>query len=385
MLRRRFLSTWCMVLSLIIFTGSWAAANETELRKELTLEEAIRLGLAVSSEMKQAQLAVQLAELNLRHAEVNLHATVTPLELQEAQLALENAKVQARLQEARTALEVERLYYEVLKAQATLALRQEAVQRGMQQLEVAHSRHRGGEITDLQLREAEQEVIRAEVAEHQAANALRLALMRLQQKIGIPADVELVLTEQVNFERRVVDITEALQIATERRYEIATARQDVDRAQREVQLADNAYTPQIVLRRAQIELERAEARLAQTIDDIHYEVTRAVFNLEEVETRYYLAQVDLELAQANLDLAQIRYDHGLISLLDVFTAQAALAEAEVKAVAAMYDYNVAWAEYLSAIGLGFDRWPNLLSDEAVENSEAVERSEVISDDSEKAM
>src|SRR5690554_1873609 len=107
-MKRRLLSAWCIVFSLMIFAGSWAAANETELRRELTLEEAIRLGLAVSSEMKQAQLAVWLAELNLRHAEVNLHATVTPLELQEAQLALQNAKVQARLEEARTALQVER-------------------------------------------------------------------------------------------------------------------------------------------------------------------------------------------------------------------------------------------------------------------------------------
>ena len=284
-----------------------------------------------------------------------------------------------KLQEACTALQVERLYYQVLKAQATLALRQEAVQRGVQQLEVAHSRHRAGEITDLQLREAEQEVIRAEVAEGQAANALRLALMQLRQKIGIAPTVELVLTERVDFERRAVDIAESLQIATERRYEITTAQQDVDRAQREVQLADNAYTPQIVLRRAQIELERAEARLAQTIDDIYYEVTQAVFNLEEAEIKYHLAQVDLELAQANLDLAQIRYDHGLISLLDMFTVQAALAEAEVKAVAAMYDYNVAWAEYLSAIGLGFDRWPDLLNEDVLEDSEAA------SDDSEEAM
>ncbi len=381
-MKRRLLSAWCIVFSLMIFAGSWAAANETELRRELTLEEAIRLGLAVSSEMKQAQLAVWLAELNLRHAEVNLHATVTPLELQEAQLALQNAKVQARLEEARTALQVERLYYQVLKAQATLALRQEAVQRGIQQLEVAHSRHRAGEITDLQLREAEQEVIRAEVAENQAANALRLAQMQLRQKIGIPADVELILTEKVDFERREVNIAEALQIATERRYEITTAQQDVDRAKREVQLADNAYTPPIVLQRAKIELERAEARLAQTIDDIHYEVTQAFFNLEEAETRYYLAQVDLELAQANLDLAQIRYDHGLISLLDVFTVQAALAEAEVKAVAAMYDYNVAWAEYLSAIGLGFDRWPDLLLGDV--NGDSSD-SEAASDDPEEAM
>lgn len=383
--RSRLSGALFIVLGLVIFAGSLAAAADDSVPEhKLTLEEAIGLGLGVSSEMKQAQLAVQLAELNLRHAEVNVHATVTPLQLQEAELELENAKVQERLQEARTALEVERLYYQVLKAQATLALRQDAVERGEQQLEVAHSRHRGGEITDLQLREAEQEVVRADAAESQAANALHLARMQLSQRIGIAPEAALVLTERVIFERREVTVTESLETATERRYEITTAQQDVDRAKREVQLADNAYTPQVVLNRAQINLSMAEAKLAQAIDDIQYEVSGAYYNLEASEVTYHLAQVDLELAQANLDLAQIRYDHGLVSLLDVFVVQAALAEAEVKAVAAMYDYNVAWAEYLAAIGLGFDRWPNLVEGEAPDAGNVAEEA-MDSDQPEKAM
>ena len=105
---------------------------------------------------------------------------------------------------------------------------------------------------------------------------------------------------------------------------------------------------------------QAELALAQAYQQVRGEVLEAVMRLEEAGIRSELAASRLELAASNLTLAELRYHNGLNTLLDVLEAEAELAEAEVEAVTAAYDYNVARAQYLSSIGLGFERWPDLL-------------------------
>src|SRR5690606_10015956 len=129
-----------------------------------------------------------------RRAEVNVRATVTPLQLEEARQRKERADHQVLLQRVRTALDVGRLYYGVLRAQDTLASRQNATDRAARQLDIARRRHASGQVTDLQLREVEQSLIAAEVAEKEAEHALQLAWMRFRQTVGIP-EGELVLLE----------------------------------------------------------------------------------------------------------------------------------------------------------------------------------------------
>lgn len=326
---------------------------------QLTLEEAIRRGLDASIAMQRAQLEAELLELEYRQAQVNARATVTPLQLEQAKQAYENALYGVSLQRVQTALSVEAAYYSVLKAERTVDLRADALDRAMQQVEVAAMRHSMGQITDVQLAEAEQRLMAAELAYRQSLNNQMLARMRLNQLIGATNEV-FVLTDDVVFEREAVDLDNALATAEERRFEIVRAQQQVATAKQSVLLADNEYTPRVELERAEIQLSQAELALAQAYQQVRGEVLEAVMRLEEAGIRSELAASRLELAASNLTLAELRYHNGLNTLLDVLEAEAELAEAEVEAVTAAYDYNVARAQYLSSIGLGFERWPDLL-------------------------
>lgn len=326
---------------------------------QLTLEDAIRRGLESSIAMQRAQLEAELLELEYRQAQVNARATVTPLQLEEAKQAYENALYMVSLQRVQTALSVEAAYYSVLKAERTVDLRASALDRAAQQVEVAAMRHSMGQITDVQLAEAEQRLMAAELAYKQALNAQLLARLRLNQLIGAGDEV-FVLTDDVVFEPEPVNLEEALATAEERRFEIIRAKQQVAKAQQGVVLADNVYTPRVELERALILARQAELALEQAYQQVRSEVFDAVMRLEEAGIRSELAAGRLELAASNLSLAELRYQNGLNTLLDVLEAEAELAEAEVEAVTAAYDYNVARAQYLSSIGMGFERWPDLL-------------------------
>lgn len=347
-----------LLVLMAVAVGAYAAyAGEGPV--QLTLEEAIRRGLAASIAVQRAELNVQFLELEYRQAEVNARATVTPLQLAEAKQAYENALYEANLQKVRAALTVESAYYAVLKAQYTVELRTNALDRALQQVDIAQRRHALGQITDVQLREAEQHLLEAQFALMQAENDLRLVRLQFGQLIGLP-DTEWVLTEDVPFEEEEIDLDAAVATARERRFEVIRAKQEVADAEQAVRLADNSYTPRIELERAKIRLAQAELALQQTLNQVMGEVWEAVMRLNEAALRANLAQSRLDLAHANLALAELRYQNGLNTLLDVLAAEAELAEAEVESVAAVYDYNVAKAQYLSAIGMGFERWPGLL-------------------------
>lgn len=355
MKRKLFVGIVTLCLALIVgVTGALADGGVN-----LTLKEAIRRGLESSVAMQQAQLRVQLLDLEYKQAEVNARATVTPLQLEQAKQAHENAVYEADLQRVQTALSVESAYYSVLKAQFTVDLRTSALDRAAQQVEIAQMRHGMGQITDVHLAEAEQRLMESELALRQATNTLHLAKLQLNHLIGATGE-EFTLTDDVVFAREEIDVETSLSGAQERRFEIRRAKQQVANAEQAVRLADNTYTPRIDLERAQIALSQALLSLDQAVEQVRSDVWQAIIRLEEASIRSELAESRLDLASASLSLAELRYQNGLNTLLDVLLAEAELAEAEVEAVAAAYDYNVAMAQYLSSIGLGFERWPDLL-------------------------
>jgi outer membrane protein len=352
----KYVLSLLLIISIFIW-GGVVSAEENHL-KTITLEEAIILGLSKDAQLQQCRMKVELAKINLLNAEVNLKATVTPLQFAEIQQAYDNAVYEFNLQLAKTALNIEKLYYGVLKATDTLTLRTNATIRVQQQRDIARMRHGAGQITDLQLRYSEQNLLASEITGKAAENNLKLAWMLFEQATGIKADSG-ILIETVLFSEEPVDLQKALEQGLMKRFEITTAKQAVEKAKKDVELADNEYTPKVELQKALIALEQAELNLDQVINKISYEIWQSVFKLEEAVYKYNLAQDQLDLAYMGLSLAELNYNNGLNTLLDVMNAQSQLAEAEVNAVAAAYDYNACLAEYLNAIGLGFERWPEI--------------------------
>jgi outer membrane protein TolC len=101
---------------------------------------------------------------------------------------------------------------------------------------------------------------------------------------------------------------------------------------------------------ARYRLESAEARQEQTRIDISTSVQQAVLNIQNAAERLEASQVAVDSAARNLEAANERYRQGVVTVIDITTAQLNNFEAQNNAVQALYDYYIAQAQLQRAVG-----------------------------------
>ena len=62
----------------------------------------------------------------------------------------------------------------------------------------------------------------------------------------------------------------------------------------------------------------------------------------------------MEQAQESLRIAELNFAEGLVTTLDVSSAQAALSQSQINYSQALYDYVLAQAELDQAMGIGLE-------------------------------
>lgn len=106
-----------------------------------------------------------------------------------------------------------------------------------------------------------------------------------------------------------------------------------------------------VLDRAQALRQEQAARLREVEDGIALQVTEARRRALEAETRLAVRQAALEDAEEAQRLTQVRYQNGVTTLVDLFSAQAQLDKARAELAQARFDLVIARGEVLQAAGL----------------------------------
>ncbi len=95
-----------------------------------------------------------------------------------------------------------------------------------------------------------------------------------------------------------------------------------------------------------------EAQRDTIRQSILLELNQAFADLEGSSARVDVMESTVKKAQENLDLAQGRYEAGIGPYIEVTDAQLAAVNAETDHIQAMYDYQLAVARLLKAVGLG---------------------------------
>lgn len=86
-------------------------------------------------------------------------------------------------------------------------------------------------------------------------------------------------------------------------------------------------------------------------DQIRLEVRQAVLHLEEARQSLMSQEKNVDQAQESSRIAELNFEEGLVTVLDVQQAHAALAQAKTNYSQALYDYVVAQAELNKAMGV----------------------------------
>lgn len=316
----------------------------------LTLEQAIEQALQVSPELRLAELTVTDREIALKEAEIAQLEGRPASELAAAQFELEQAHQGIADAREQVALKVEQQYYQVLRSSEMLEIQKQSFERAQKQFQVTEARYKAGLISRQDYLTAQDQLVKLQDSLKQAEANLELAKLQFKFMLGLPPEEEIVLQDRFPFDPIEVDLEASIQQALAQRSNLQQAQRAVEAAKKQVILSDNDYTPPVQLQKAKMALERAEITAQQVRELVVVDVNQKYLALASAQMAVEETRRTRERATDALRIAEARYDNGLIPLLDLLNAQTALSQAELDAVAAVWDYNLAKAAFLQAIG-----------------------------------
>ncbi|MBP2643003.1 MAG: tolC 1 [Firmicutes bacterium] len=218
----------------------------------------------------------------------------------------------------------------------------------------------------------------------------RIALMNLNNIMGLLPNTEVVLKEELKYEKTPLSLEECLNYALKNRPEIEINKNNVAIAKADVKIAESGKLPTLTLsgydawqsqqwpgtkyhyfseyltvsfnifdsgvvkakeNQAAAALRKAQENNRQISNTIYVNVSQYYLNMKEAEKRIETSSVSVSEAQEALGISKVRFQSGLGTNQDVLDAEVALTTAKNNYVQALYDYNVDKAGLEEAMGI----------------------------------
>jgi len=291
-------------------------------------------------------------------------------------------------------LSVKQAYFDVLKAKMLLGIQEKALKRAEEQLKIAQTRYDLGSASFSDVLKAK--VLHGDVklALITAENTLKLTKASLNswmaQNVDLPIEIEENLS-QPTFDYSYED---ALKQAIVENPNVNIARLSLSSAEAQMGMARSGFFPNFNLqgsyswsnqdldeikyirRRnydwnlsasisftifenftrkqnlsyAKANLNSSKENLRQTKNDVALQLKQAFLGVQQAQEKTSLTKDKLQSAQEDLDLMQEKYNLGAASILELLDAEVSYKQAESDQVQALYDYNLAVAQFEKAIG-----------------------------------
>jgi len=303
-------------------------------------------------------------------------------------LYADSAKSDLRNTEEQVILNVKQSYYGVLKAKRNLVVAGETLKQFQQHLEQARAFYEVGTKPKFDVTKAEVDLGNAQLNLISARNSLKIAMVILNNAIGVPEAPEYQIEDNLSFSQYSITLKEAVDRAYENRPELRSILLKKKATEESVSLARKGYFPvlngtasyswvghkfpdgdgwsagvalsipifsgfstkhQISEAKANLLILNAnEETLRQSV---LLDVQQALLNLAEAEERITVAELTVKQAQENSDIANGRYSAGVGNPIEVTDADVALSNAKTAHIQALYDYKVARAALEKAMGV----------------------------------
>lgn len=372
---------WSGVLPDVSANAYWDRLTQGP-TKQLTLNE--RTGEIITSQTESQAFVTYSMGL---FASQNLFDWSALQNISQARANLVAARHSSRAAENDISYEVRRQFYNLVKAQKLLEVRDEGVERSRGQLERAESLYELGAVAKSDVLRAKVNLAQAELDLITVTNVVELEKVRLAKMMGLGYDVEISIESDLTFEEVDFDPQDLQEMAAANRPDLRAAAERLRAGQAGLRSAkggnypsffgsfnwrwrddefpnstddfDSRYTWDLamgiripifdgMLTRGNI----GEARAALTTrereyedmrDVVELEIKEALIGLEEARQRIRLSEQQLEAAQESYKLAEEQYEVGLGTILELTEAGVELTLAESQRVDAITDYKVALA------------------------------------------
>ncbi len=372
---------WSGVLPDVSANAYWDRLTQGP-TEQLTLNE--RTGEIITSQTESQAFVTYSMGL---FASQNLFDWSALQNISQARANLVAARHSSRAAENDISYEVRRQFYNLVKAQKLLEVREEGVERSRGQLERAESLYELGAVAKSDVLRAKVDLAQAELDLITVTNVVELEKVRLAKMMGLEYDVEISIESDLTFEVVDFDPQDLQEMAAANRPDLRAAAERLRAGQAGLRSAkggnypsffgsfnwrwrddefpnstddfDSRYTWDLamgiripifdgMLTRGNI----GEARAALTTrereyedmrDVVELEIKEALIGLEEARQRIRLSEQQLEAAQESYKLAEEQYEVGLGTILELTEAGVELTLAESQRVDAITDYKVALA------------------------------------------
>lgn len=291
-------------------------------------------------------------------------------------------------------LSVKLAYFDVLKAKMLLDIQRDALKRAEEQLKIAETRYELGAASYSDVLKAK--VLHGDVklALITAENTVKLAKATLNSWMGQSVESSIDVEENLTIPEFNYSYENALQESMEKNPNVRKAQYDLKSAEAQLGMARSGFFPNFNisgsyswnneeldelkfahkrdynwslsasisfnifenftrkhnLSYAKANLNSYKENFNQTKRDVAFELKQAFLNVQEADEKIELTKEKLKSAKEDLDLAQEKYNLGAASILDLLDAEVSYKQAESDQVEALYDYNLAVAQFEKTMG-----------------------------------
>lgn len=281
-------------------------------------------------------------------------------------------------------------YYSVLQTRNLVRVSQESVDSLVGHLKNVQAQYEVGTVAKSDVLRSEVELANAQQNLTKAQNNYELAVSSLNNVMGLPLDTEIIIKQELKYEKYPQTLNDSISYSMEHRPEVIQANAAVDSAQKDVQVAKSGYLPAVnfqgrqdwnkdtfpgtdnnnwslsliaswtafdsgvtdsKVKQADAAVEKANHQAKQTKDSVQLEVRQNYLSMIEAEKRIATSQVAVDKAEEDFKIAQVRYSAGVGTNIDVIDAQVALTQAKTNYIQALYDYNTNRAKLEKSMGV----------------------------------
>lgn len=292
-------------------------------------------------------------------------------------------------------LDVYRQYFDVLKKQQLLKVREENLKRAKEDLKKVEEMNKIGSRPLSDVFKQKVVVGNDKLALINGENDLNISKATLNSLIGIDVNTDIVLEEaDLTIELKDADFGTKVETAYDNRKDLKAAKEAVKSAKSGLTISRSGFYPTVSLfgsysysdvfkpsgfsdiskndrvdfgmnisvpifngfqtRSSAVAAEQnlitSKSRLESTQRTVSLQVKTAILNLEAAKENIDVTQETVKSASEDLRLAKERYAIGAGTLLDVITANASYVEAESNRIQAVYDYLLSKQELRLATG-----------------------------------
>jgi outer membrane protein len=287
-------------------------------------------------------------------------------------------------------------YWSLYKAMEFKKVADENVEQVKAHLKDAENLLAQGMVTRNDVLKVQVQLSEAQLRQIDAKNNVRLALLSLNNVLGIPLDtqIELATVSSLETEQTPEDLRKLLSKAFERRPEIKAMEYRIKAGEEGVTAARSGWFPQIYLAanynyarpnqriqpvqdvfkdtwdvgvtvsldiwnwgttahqtdQAEAQLARAKDAYGLLKDGVELEITQTYLNLTQAGERIGVAETGVTQAEENYRITSQRFKEGLALNSDLLDAEVALMQAKWSKILADVDYHLAQARLQKAVG-----------------------------------